>query len=449
MDLAQQRRVGVGRAGLRLVVLVWLLTGLAVACHQGPVGDGQLKTVTFSVLEDYDKGADLGTVAADFALMRELGITTWRGSLGWDDYEPSPGAYDFAWLHEFAALADRSGMTLRPYIAYTPGWAGGGGRDGDASNDPPVRLSDWAAFAGRLAAEMRRHPSVVSFEIYNEENVPQWWEGTASAYRDVLARAAEAIREANPRAQVIAGGLVYPDSDWVESICDDPEPLFQVLPFHAYPETWTPAGITVENYVGHSFAPDFVGAADRLCGRPAIWINELGFATMPGRDEAEQADWWARAIATYVAAPRIEHLGVYEIKDRSPSEPSIGGTPNYHLGLTRVDRSRKPAFGTVQRLVSLLGGTPLRIDDEALVVRAIDGDVRSVFRHLFTAGRRRVLVIWTRERPAVVDVEVPGGGSTVIEYDTDGTAERSRDILGGRLTHVALQPGHARIFSVQ
>lgn len=51
--------------------------------------------------------ASLEEVARDFALMRELDVYTWRGSTGWDDYEPAAGQYAFAWLHRFADLAAR------------------------------------------------------------------------------------------------------------------------------------------------------------------------------------------------------------------------------------------------------------------------------------------------------------------------------------------------------
>jgi len=37
------------------------------------------KRVSFAILEDYDKGADLLVVARDFAAMKTLGVTTWRG----------------------------------------------------------------------------------------------------------------------------------------------------------------------------------------------------------------------------------------------------------------------------------------------------------------------------------------------------------------------------------
>ncbi len=64
------------------------------------------KPISFSILEDYDKGDPLSQVAKDFALFKELGVPVWRGSFGWDDYEPEPGRFDFHWLRQFAALAD-------------------------------------------------------------------------------------------------------------------------------------------------------------------------------------------------------------------------------------------------------------------------------------------------------------------------------------------------------
>lgn len=56
----------------------------------------QWKPVSFAILEDYDAGDDLAEVRADFELFERLEIRTWRGSLGWDDYEPERGRYDFA-----------------------------------------------------------------------------------------------------------------------------------------------------------------------------------------------------------------------------------------------------------------------------------------------------------------------------------------------------------------
>jgi len=255
------------------------------------------KRIGFSILEDYDKGENLGDVARDFGLFRELGVTTWRGSFGWDDYEPSRGQYDFGWLHLFANLADRHAITLRPCIGYTPAWAASGGSDKDAWNDPPRDLSDWERFVGRLATEMRRHRNIASYEIYNEENVAQWWDGSPSQYNEVLQRAARAVKAADRRAKVLLGGMVFPDETWIERVCAEGRSgrFIDVIPFHAYPETWTPPEVDLERYLGSQFEDGFVRAVDRDCGRKPIWINEMGFATVGGRSQHEQADWWVRA----------------------------------------------------------------------------------------------------------------------------------------------------------
>jgi hypothetical protein len=115
-------------------------------------------------------------------------------------------------------LAGRVGIELRPYIGYTPAWAAKGGTDDAEWNDPPKRIEDWYNFVYNLANAVRRHRNIRSFEIYNEENVPLWWDGTVAEYNQVLLRGAAAIRLANPGAEVLLRGLVFPDVAFLEEI---------------------------------------------------------------------------------------------------------------------------------------------------------------------------------------------------------------------------------------
>lgn len=472
------RRVRTGRAATTassraLATLVYALVFAAASAACGPVpppptdarpavSDGVAapaaftKQLEFAILEDYDKGDDLDEVERDFRLMRELGVTTWRGSFGWDDYEPDSGRYDFDWLHRFAERAARQGIQLRPYLGYTPEWAAAGRRaDGMIWNDPPRRLDDWARFAGAIAGALRRHPNVLSYEIYNEENVPLWWDGTAAEYAAVVARGADAIRAADPEAQVIMGGMVWPDTDWVEAVCAVPgnAARVDVIPFHAYPETWTPDSVTAERYLGPSFTDDFVATADEACGRKPIWINELGFATTKGRTERDQASWWARAIATYAATPRIEHLGIYELKDLRPTSDVIGDPENYHLGLTRVDRTPKLAFHTVRLLVGLLAGEITVAPGDFTLSPAAAGGTRDTLpdAHLFRRpDGAQVLIAWVRHGhpSATVDVVLARAGRSATEYALDGGATAVEGFDGRALRRIRLEPGIPRIFVV-
>jgi hypothetical protein len=52
--------------------------------------------------------------------------------------------------------------------------------------------------------------------------------------------------------------------------------------------------VVVENYLNSGYRA-FANHNQTLGEGEPIWINEMGFALMPGRSEAEQANWWARA----------------------------------------------------------------------------------------------------------------------------------------------------------
>jgi hypothetical protein len=433
---------------MRVLAAVVVLIGAASALpERNP--PAAFKPVSFAILEDYDKGHDLADVEKDFALFNELEIHTWRGSFGWDDYEPARGKYDFAWLDKFANRAATRGIRLRPYLGYTPEWAARpGGEDKDAWNNPPGDMRRWERFAASLAAALRRHTNVISYEIYNEENVKQWWDGDAEDYAETLASGARAIRGADRDAHVLFGGLVFPDVNWIEKVCASApaRSSFDVLPFHAYPETWTPPEVTAENYLGG--LDEFVARADERCGRRSIWINETGFATVPGQSEREQASWWVRAVATFLSHPRVEHIGVYEIKDLPTDRPVIGDAPNYHLGLTRTDRTKKLAFYTVDLLTDLLDTVTLRVADNEATVTA-SGNASDLHHHLFTRPDGvRVLFVWSRAGAKDVTVRLDTPTTRVTEHQLDGRESTVPVTDETAIRGVNLEPSTPRIFRI-
>lgn len=452
-----------------LVAATLLLAGCAKRSEPDSAAapPGVWKRLELAILEDYDKGEDLALVERDFLTFRELGIRTWRGSFGWDDYEPRRGRYDFTWLHEFVRRAERRGITLRPYIAYTPAWAAspGGGSDGQVWNDPPRRVDDWRRFVAALAHAMSRHRNIASYEIYNEANVNEWWDGTAEEYGAVLRAGAEAIRAADPNAQVLLGGMVWPDPEWLESVCGEAPRAFDVVPFHAYPETWTPDSVDVENYLGPGYR-EFLAALD-ACGPRPVWINEAGFATVPGRSETDQALWWARALATFAAAPRVTHIGVYEIKDLRPDREAIGGAANYHLGLLTADRRRKLAFHTVAFFARFFDAESVLVDGGGITVLRLDAtaergsgrpagagasrDPDRIDRHLFRRpDGRQLAVLWTHgDRAVDVDLVFSHRGSRAFSHALTGTPSRLGRFDGRRVRRLRLEPGSVSLITVE
>ena len=415
-----------------------------------PVPGNVAKTVSFAVLEDYDKDQDLNEIAKDFKLMKDLGIDVLRCGLGWDDYEPASGQYDFKWLKDFVRLAAQHGIKLRPYIGYTPRWAAAGGSaDGMDWNNPPADYQDWYRFVYQLAYTLRDYPNVLSYEVYNEQNARLWWDGTIEQYKETLRHAALAIRAADPDARVLLGGFVLPDVDWLRSITQTGYArYYDITPFHAYPETWTSSDVVIENYLDARYR-EFVRANRTVGEAEPIWINEMGFATTPGKSERDQANWWARAVSTFLSDPHIEHIGVYEIKDLPLGKEIIGDEKNHYLGLTRADRTKKLAFHTVALLKNLLGANKITPADGDLTLSVSGGEAGDLHSHLFSrADGKQVLFVYDKGGNPTVRVRLKNPGMTAEKYELDGTSTIYSEFDGRTLDNIKLTAGNVAIFRI-
>jgi hypothetical protein len=443
------------RKSLILILLGTLAMGgcaPAIAPQSEPAADlpPGAKRVSFALLEDYEKGDNLGDIAKDFALMNELEIDTMRTSFGWDNFEPVRGQYDFAWLEEFVSLAEEYGIKLRPYIGYTPDWAGAPDSDGIVWNNPPGNYEDWYNFVYQLALALSDHPNVLSYEIYNEMNLDLWWDGSVEQYMETLKRGAEAVRTADPDAQVILGGLAEPDYRWLRPLMESGYArYYDIIAYHAYVETWTPASMFVEKYLGAEYRNQFLHDQREYGEGEPVWINELGYATISGRTEEQQANWWARAVSTFLARPEIEHIGVYEIKDLDPGVEAIGDDKNYYLGLTYRDRTKKLAFQTVDLLTDLLDTGTLTVADAHVGVIADEESTEYLYYHLFTRpDGAQVLFVWDRVRDSTVTIQLKTPGSSAERYSLSGEATPYSLVEGNTLKDIHLTAGNVEIFRI-
>jgi hypothetical protein len=440
-------------AGPLLLLLAWLISCNFLASPR--LGQREAPNVTkkisFAILEDYDKGENLDDIAKDFQLMKELEIDVLRCSFGWDDYEPVRGQYDFAWLEQFVQLAAQYDIKLRPYIGYTPRWAGTArSADGIDWNNPPADYRAWYDFVYALVYHLREFPNVLSYEIYNEQNSPLWWDGSIDEYKETLRFGAMAVKAANPKAQVFLGGFVYPDADWLHSIVKDGYArYYDVTPFHAYPETWTTTDVVIENYLDESYRERFVRDNSRLGEAEPIWINEMGFSATPDRTERQQANWWSRAVSTFLADPYIEHIGVYEIKDLPLGKESIGDEKNHYLGLVRADRVKKLAFHTVDLLTDLLDVGTITTANGDVTVTVASGQSGELYRHLFKRpDGSQILFVYDKTANPTVRATLRTPGRKAVKYDLDGTALEHAAFDGHTLTDIRLTAGNVAIFRI-
>ena len=281
-------------------------------------------------------------------------------------------------------------------------------------------------------------------------NLSLWWDGSIEQYQETLRHGAEAVRAADPDAQVLSGALSEPDPNWLQGLTETGyAQYYDILPIHAYPETWSDSNVVAENFLGIEYRNYFLPQYKEHSEGEPIWINEMGYATSPGRTEEDQANWWARAVSTYLAEPEIEHIGVYEIKDLDPGVEAIGDDKNYYLGLTYRDRAKKLAFHTVDLLTDLLDTGTLTVADAEVEVILGEQSDKYLHYHLFKRpDGAQVLFVWDRVNSPVVSIKLKTPGSSAVQYSLSGEATPYAEFDGSTLHDIQLTAGHVEIFRI-
>src|SRR5688500_15328941 len=117
-------------------------------------------------------------------------------------------------------------------------------------------------------------------------NLSLWWDGSIEQYMETLKQGAEAVRAADPDAQVLLGGLAEPDYHWVRELLESGYArYYDILPFHSYAETWSSPDMVVEKFLEREYRYHFIPDHKQYGEGEPIWINEMGYATTPGRTE--------------------------------------------------------------------------------------------------------------------------------------------------------------------
>ena len=138
----------------------------------------------------YPEWWDSSEWETEFRQMREMGFNTVRmGEFAWALFEPAKGKFEFAWMDQAIAMANRHGIDviLATPTASVPPWlyashpdvlganATGsytyGGRKGYCTNSPDY-LKASARITAALAAHYGPHPGVIGWQLDNEPGIP-------------------------------------------------------------------------------------------------------------------------------------------------------------------------------------------------------------------------------------------------------------------------------------
>src|SRR5579864_288076 len=261
-------------------------------------------------------------------LASQANIEWVRLGLYWEDVEPNPGQFDFQADDAVIASTRANHLKVLAILAYSTDWST------SAPANPPDNLThypprDYAEWANYVAAVVTHYKTDVHYwEVWNEPDLTEFWNGTPAQYAALLAITSSTIRQIDPTATVVLGGQAFldmpghPASAFLTKILGDADhpagANFDIAAFHFYlrPDQ-APQDFAEFKTALRQFGID---------NRP-IWITEAGlpsWATVangnPDSGFAAQAQWLDQTL------PSLVDLGASRVfwfqLDENPYAPS-------------------------------------------------------------------------------------------------------------------------------
>lgn len=376
---------------LRLLALSLLLAAPALAqpAHYARLlrGDGDFYHTPLGLCEDYPEETTTAAIYnADFDLLDRAGIDLLRISFGWDGIETAEDRYDWGFWDDYVETAvDEHGITLIPYLMYTPKWNATNQDEAFYWRSPPVDFEEFGEFVYDIVT--RYKDRIHSWELWNEPDIEWYWTGDAEGLARLIKIGAEAVRRADPEAVIVLGGIAH-RAEFLRALFRDHgvSPFVDVVNMHSYYETWHHGPVeSIGAYIGQM---DEV--VERYGDGQPLWMAEVGYSTV--REGARVSDDYTayyayehtpeyqavqlvKTITAALATDKLSALAWYEIKDLPPADDVIGDNNNRHLGIAYADHTPKPAEGALA-FINRFYAEPMRsLDGEVIVPRMAHSDV--------------------------------------------------------------------------
>jgi len=161
----------------------------------------------FGVNVNLDRVRSEDELARILRTLRLAGIRVIRQRVRWAELEPRPGEYRWARWDEQLAAFRANGLQVVVVLEGAPLWAR---HEWEADNPhaPPADTANLARFADVFAR--RYFGQILAYQIWDEPNIyPHWGnrEIDPAGYVEMLREVSAAIRRADEKALIIAGGL--------------------------------------------------------------------------------------------------------------------------------------------------------------------------------------------------------------------------------------------------
>jgi len=157
----------------------------------------------------------------DLGLIKDAGFTWVKQWFAWRDIEgKGKGQYDWSTSDRIVQQVEDFGLKLLVRVDHQPDWAGA----------PPGNINAFADFLSAMASRYRGR--IAAYQVWNEPNLAREWGNkapSAAEYTQMLQKAYQAIKKADPNAVVISAGMApttelsqraVPDTRFIQSMYD-------------------------------------------------------------------------------------------------------------------------------------------------------------------------------------------------------------------------------------
>lgn len=408
------------------------------------------------IADDYFDGTSpQARVRRHLRVARQLGLKYLRCAFSWNAIEKTPGQYEWGFWDMLVREAANAHVELIPYVAYTPRWAAAS--ENNFWQQPPRNPHLYAEFMERIVGRYRG--KLRAWEIWNEPDNREYWQGSAQGYAGLVRDAALAMRRADPSVVLVLGGMSHGPGPFFRELLPQIAGYVDVIAMHAYPESWDEQ--RAEEVLEH-WPAQMTALIDEQAPGTDFWINEMGYAdyrfsanraSLYGisvfynyeHTSAYQAEFLFKTEVMALAFPRTSLTAWYRIDDFSPKTTHFSADEvNYHLGLLDAAGRPKPAFYAMKFFEKLFGGqvthipVRLQVANAAGKVNTLSDAVVNVFRDDQSA---LIITGWLRSSlPA--EVHDHSGTSQDLRHESISIALPCRAVSKARSYDVE---GHASV----
>jgi len=331
------------------LLLVTALALTTVSCQSAP------KAVEIGMTV-HSRGADAAAIERQFDIMATMGVRWVRVDVGWDWIEGERGQFDWSYPDKIVSEATSHGMNVLAVLATTPAWARAPLPEGSEPSafQRPAQLSDFGAFA-RLAAERYAPKGVRNWEIWNEPNIPKFWPPApdVNEYSALFRTTAEAVRNVDPSATLLTGGLSpqfdklpseIPPADYLEQLYNNgTAQSADAIAAHPYSFPALPMAPDQRMVGGFKDLPALHAVMERhQDGGKKIWNTEFGAPTGTGQYAVSEEDQAAAISEAREQTQKWDWAGpliYYELADGGSDPAEI----EENFGVLHEDLRPKPA----------------------------------------------------------------------------------------------------------